>query len=80
MPKYTFAFSLTDNREVITRTMDLWEQGILQPVTHPPHPDEKPGEASAFPFTTEGVRRAWTITESHHAHGKVVIDVTKASN
>jgi hypothetical protein len=73
MPKYTFAMSLTDDRQAITRAMELWEQGTLEPVTHPSEGDG----AASFPFTTEGVRKAWEVVESHHPHGKVVTDITK---
>lgn len=71
MPRYTFCMSLPDDRTSMTRTMELWQQGKLQAVTDPRGP---------FPLTTEGVRAAWHIAESEHAHGKVVIDLTKTSN
>ena len=67
LPAYTFAMSLPQEREVMTRTMDLAERGILKAVIDPKGP---------FAFTTEGVRAAFRLQETRHAHGKVVVQVS----
>jgi NADPH:quinone reductase-like Zn-dependent oxidoreductase len=60
---------IPDEREVITRTLELAKQGTLQPVMDPNGP---------FPMKTEeGVRQAFRRQESRHAKGKVVITVAK---
>merc|ERR1711920_870300 len=64
LPKYTFAMSLPDERSVMTKTMDFASNGTLKAVIDPKVP---------FPFTTEGVRKAFHLQESRHAHGNVVI-------
>ena len=32
-------------------------------------------EKGPFPFTEEGVKAAWDLPESRHAHGKVVVQI-----
>ena len=68
LPAYTFAMSLPAERDVMTRTMDLAGKGTLKAVIDSNGP---------FPFTTEGVRAAFRLKESRHAHGKVVVQVSK---
>jgi NADPH:quinone reductase-like Zn-dependent oxidoreductase len=68
LPAYTFAMSLPAERDVMTRTMDLAGKGTLKAVIDSNGP---------FPFTTEGVRAAFRLQESRHAHGKVVVQVSK---
>mmetsp|Transcript_14435 Transcript_14435/g.22546 ORF Transcript_14435/g.22546 Transcript_14435/m.22546 type:complete len:454 (+) Transcript_14435:93-1454(+) len=64
LPAYTFAMSLDSDRGVMTRTLQLAKEGKLQACI-----DE------IFPFTTEGVRKAFKRQESRHAHGKVIVQV-----
>ena len=66
MPKYSFGFAIAEERRPATQVMELAAQGKLKAVIDGP-----------FPFTTEGVRKAFRILESRHAHGKVVITVAK---
>jgi len=68
LPKYTFAMSLPDTRDVMTKTMDYAAKGELKAVIDPKGP---------FSFTTEGARKAFRLQESRHIHGKVVIQVSK---
>ncbi|CAJ1957478.1 unnamed protein product [Cylindrotheca closterium] len=68
LPKYSFAISMPDKREVMTRTMQLAEEGSLKAVIDPKGP---------FPFTTEGVRNAFKLQESRHIQGKVIVETAK---
>ena len=69
LPKYTFAMGLPADRSPATRSMDLASNGKLKAVIDPKGP---------FSFTTEGVRAAFRLQESCHAHGKVVVRVDAA--
>lgn len=66
-PRYEFAAptTSTDDWPQLTK---LVEQKILKPVLDP---------ASPFPFTNEGVRQAFQLQASKHAHGKVVIKISQ---
>jgi NADPH:quinone reductase-like Zn-dependent oxidoreductase len=64
LPGYTFGTALSSQRTFVTKSMDLFSSQKLKPVMEGP-----------FPFTTEGVRSAFRLQESRHAHGKVVIHV-----
>lgn len=66
LPKYTFAMSLPETRDVMTRTMELAEKEVLTGCVDGP-----------YEFTTEGVRKAFRTLESRQAKGKVVIQVAK---
>ncbi|GKY90958.1 hypothetical protein MPSEU_000068600 [Mayamaea pseudoterrestris] len=66
LPIYTFAFSLPSTRDCMTKTLQLVAERKLKAVIDPQGP---------FPFTTEGVRKAFRCQESRHAQGKVVIRV-----
>jgi NADPH:quinone reductase-like Zn-dependent oxidoreductase len=67
LPGYTFAFALPSDRQVMTRTMELAQDGTtLQAVLH---------SNQCFDFTTEGVRAAFHVMESRHTEGKVIIKV-----
>ena len=68
VPKFTFAMSLPDTRDVMTKTMNYAKEGTLKAVVDPRGP---------FPFTTDGVREAFRVQESRHGHGKVVVQVSK---
>ncbi len=65
MPKYSFAFSLENDREIMRETMKLASEGDLKACIDGRGP---------FPFTTQGVRDAFELQESRHVEGKVVID------
>jgi NADPH:quinone reductase-like Zn-dependent oxidoreductase len=67
MPKYTFAMSLSEERQVVTCTLEYASKGTLKAVLDPKGP---------FPFTTEGARAAFRVQESRHGHGKIVITVS----
>ena len=69
LPGYSFVLALPAERDVITRTMKLAEDKVLKPVLDPQGP---------FPFTTDGVRKAFRVLESRHAQGKVVVHVADA--
>ena len=60
--------SLPKERDVMTRTMELASNGTLKAVIDPKGP---------FPFTTDGVREAFRLQETRHAHGKVVVQVSQ---
>jgi NADPH:quinone reductase-like Zn-dependent oxidoreductase len=68
LPKFTFAMSLPKERSVMTKTMNFAEKGTLKAVIDPKGP---------FPFTTEGVRKAFRLQESRHIQGKVVVKVSQ---
>jgi len=68
LPKYTFAHSIDFERTHLTRTMNMAETDSLKAVMDSRGP---------FSFTTEGVRKAFHLQETRHAHGKVVIQVQK---
>ena len=67
LPSYTYALELPTDRPVMTRTMELARQGTLKPVMDPSGP---------FPFTTDGVRAAFSTQKSRHPQGKVVVHVS----
>ena len=69
VPKYTFAMSLDQDREHLNRTLRYASNETLKPVIDPQGP---------FPFTTEGVRKAFRLQESRHGHGKVVVKVSES--
>jgi NADPH:quinone reductase-like Zn-dependent oxidoreductase len=69
LPKYTFAMSLDFERSHLTRTMEMARTGILSAVI------DKRGP---FPFTTEGVRKAFHLQETRHVHGKTVVTVSSS--
>lgn len=68
LPKYTFAMSLPEDRPVMTRSMEMAQEGTLKAVIDSKGP---------FPFTTEGVRDAFKLQESRHIHGKVIVETAK---
>lgn len=68
MPKYTFAHSLEFERTHLTRTMNMAQDSTLKACMDSRGP---------FPFTTEGVRKAFRLQETRHVHGKVVVQVQK---
>ena len=68
LPSYSLAMLGPEERIVVTRTMKLASEGKLEPVMD---------ERGPFPFTTEGVRAAFRLQESRHAHGKVIIRVVE---
>lgn len=69
MPQYSFAHSLEFERTHLTRTMNMAQEGTLKASMDARGP---------FPFTTEGVRKAFRLQETRHVHGKVVVQVQKA--
>lgn len=66
-PRYEFVAptASTDDWPQLTR---LVEEKIMKPVLDP---------ASPFPFTIEGVRQAFQLQASKHAHGKVVVKISQ---
>lgn len=74
LPKYTFAMSLPmSDRSVMTRmlkaaTSEKSNDNNIKAVIDPRGP---------FPFTEEGVKKAFKLQQSRHAFGKVVIEVAK---
>ena len=66
LPGYSFVMALPSDRGVITRTLALARRGKLQAAVDPRGP---------FPFTQDGVRRAFRLQESRHPHGKVIIQI-----
>lgn len=69
LPKYSFAMSLDSERSHLTRTLEMARKGIISAVVDPRGP---------FPFTTEGIRKAFRVQEARHGQGKVVVEVAKA--
>jgi len=65
-PKYSFAHSIEFERSHLTRTMNMAKDGTLKAVLDSRGP---------FPFTTEGVRKAFRLQETRHIHGKVAIQI-----
>ncbi len=71
LPKYSFAMSLDDERNHLTRTLEMAQKGTIHAVVDARGP---------FPFTTEGVRNAFRVQETRHGQGKVVIEVLKGDS
>lgn len=69
LPKYTFAMSLDQERSHLTRTLDMAKKGVIKAVVDSRGP---------FPFTTEGIRKAFRVQETRHGEGKVVIAISKS--
>jgi NADPH:quinone reductase-like Zn-dependent oxidoreductase len=69
LPKYTFAMSLDEERSHLTRTLEMARKGTIKAVVDGP-----------FPFTTEGIRKAFRIQESRHGQGKVIVQVSKSDS
>jgi len=59
--------ALPETSEAVTRTLTLASENKLIPCIDPQGP---------FPFTSDGVRRAFELQASKHAKGKVVIKVS----
>jgi len=68
MPRYSFAHSLDFERTHLTRTMAMAREGTLK---------AQMDSRGPFPFTTEGVRKAFRLQETRHAKGKVVIQLVQ---
>lgn len=66
LPAYSYALALPDDREVMTRTMNLAKEGKLNAVMDPRGP---------FPLSTKGVCQAFRVLESRHGKGKVVVHI-----
>lgn len=66
LPAYAFAHSIPMERTHLTRTLEMAREGKLKAVVDPRGP---------FAFDTAGVRGAFRLQETRHAHGKVVVDV-----
>jgi 2-methylene-furan-3-one reductase len=69
LPAYTFAMSLSEEREPATVALTYASSGKLKPVIDP---------KGQFPFTTKGIREAFRLQESQHPFGKVVVRVAEA--
>lgn len=67
LPKYSYVMVLPETSEAVTRTLTLASENKLIPCIDPQGP---------FPFTSDGVRRAFELQASKHAKGKVVIKVS----
>lgn len=68
-PKYLFLEkALTVENGNLHRLSERVENGELKPIMDPRSP---------FPFTLEGVKDAFKLQESRHAHGKVIVEVSK---
>mmetsp|Transcript_38147 Transcript_38147/g.70408 ORF Transcript_38147/g.70408 Transcript_38147/m.70408 type:complete len:400 (-) Transcript_38147:152-1351(-) len=64
LPAFVQANGLPANREIISRTLKLAQEGKLQAVVEGP-----------YPMTTDGVRNAFKSLQSRHPKGKVVVQV-----
>lgn len=64
LPAFKSADALPGNREIITRTLRLAQEGKLKAVVDGP-----------YDFTTDGVRKAFRVLESRHGKGKIVVKV-----
>jgi len=75
LPSYTFAFCLSSDRTHLVQTL---QAAAIAAGTDGPDPKLTAvvDPAGPFPFTTAGVRAAFRLQQSRHAHGKVVIDMT----
>jgi len=67
LPKYSYALCLDSERTHLTRTMNMARDGTLKASMDGRGP---------FPFTTEGVRKAFRLQETRHVNGKVVVQVS----
>jgi len=68
LPTYSYVFALPETSDIVTRTLNLANEGELQASIDPQAP---------FPFTTEGLQDAFKLQASYHAKGKVVISVSE---
>ncbi|CAM9141626.1 unnamed protein product [Discosporangium mesarthrocarpum] len=66
VPKYSVMFPAPRGDNTMEELFALAEEGKVKPVLD---------KSSPFPFTTEGVRGAFRLQESRHAHGKVVVEI-----
>lgn len=66
LPKYSLTMAISEERTPATKIMEYAQNGSLTAVVD---------QRGPFPFTTEGIRQAFRLQESRHAHGKVVIQV-----
>ena len=67
LPKYSYVLALPETTDAVTRTLALASENKLVACIDPQGP---------FPFTSNGVRRAFELQASYHAKGKVVITVS----
>mmetsp|Transcript_8620 Transcript_8620/g.14642 ORF Transcript_8620/g.14642 Transcript_8620/m.14642 type:complete len:408 (-) Transcript_8620:387-1610(-) len=67
MPKYSYVLALPETSEALTRTLALASENKLIACID---------EQGPFPFTSDGVRRAFELQASYHTKGKVVITVS----
>lgn len=65
IPAYTYAMSLPRSRSVLTRTLELAKHGKIKACIDGP-----------YPFTTKGVQDAFTMQESRHPKGKVIVTLS----
>jgi len=70
IPRHRFINGLPEDRAVMTRLFSHVQSGRISVVLD---------TGSPYPFTTEGVRRAYRVQESRHGHGKVVVQVEAVS-
>jgi NADPH:quinone reductase-like Zn-dependent oxidoreductase len=68
LPKYSFCIAIGEERTPATQVMEHASHGTLKAILDPSGP---------FPLTTDGVRKAFRLQESRHAHGKVVIRIAE---
>ena len=66
LPAFVRAMGLPSNRDIMTRTLTLAEEGKVQAVMEGP-----------YPMTTEGVQNAFKSLHSRHPKGKVVVKVSE---
>ncbi|CAM9502874.1 unnamed protein product [Hapterophycus canaliculatus] len=64
-PRYKLVISEPEGKD-LAEVSELVTSGRLKPVLEP---------ASPFPFTAEGVKAAFELQGSRHAHGKVVVKI-----
>lgn len=67
IPHYRMLVSST-TADYLSKVLALVDSGKITVVLDP---------ASPLPFTTEGVKKAFTLQASRHAHGKVVVQIAK---
>jgi NADPH:quinone reductase-like Zn-dependent oxidoreductase len=66
LPLYTFCMVLDENRDHLTKTLELASSGKVKAVIDTKGP---------FSFSTDGVRAAFHLQESRHPHGKVIVAI-----
>ena len=68
LPSYSMAIAIPDTRSKLEETLEMASSGKLKAVIDPLGP---------FSFSQKGVCDAYSLQESRHPHGKVLVQVSE---